>query len=194
MPGLHIQHPDRSLTAAFGELVCVSGNVGCGKTTFLLQLAGLQSPPKGVRIRFDGEAGSIRMLFDRPRPIWLSETVGGELGFRRRWTDEADFRPLLARWGLAALDPERRLATLNRLQAVRLALAVMEWEGVRLALLDAPNDAFPSEDAAALAADVHAWIARSRGVAVVASNRREDWRPFAHRMWMMEDGRVREIH
>src|SRR5436305_8475774 len=69
-----------TLNVAPGELVCVVGASGCGKTTLLHMLAGLDSPTSGVI-----EVGGRRtaMLFQEAALMpWLSAAANVELPMR----------------------------------------------------------------------------------------------------------------
>jgi NitT/TauT family transport system ATP-binding protein len=50
----HAVFEDISFEVRLGEFLCIVGSSGCGKTTLLRQIAGLQKPTSGT-IRFNGE-------------------------------------------------------------------------------------------------------------------------------------------
>lgn len=193
MQGLHLHQCGRTTFVPFGQLVCLQGPVGSGKSLLLRRLAGLLPCPSDWYIRFDGDQKTIRLLFDRPRPLWLGETLLDELSFQRPGISPRSAERLLARWRIEGVHLHQPLFQLNRLQSIRFALVLMDWEGVRLALLDNPSDALPERDAAALAEDLSTWCKEQGCIVIAATNRPRDWKPFAHRSWIMEDGRVRDV-
>ena len=52
--GRHTVFEDISFDVSVGEFLCIVGSSGCGKTTLLRQIAGLQKPTSGT-IRFNGQ-------------------------------------------------------------------------------------------------------------------------------------------
>ena len=74
-----------SLEVATGELVCLIGRSGCGKTTLLRIAAGLEAPSAGL-VRLDGEpingpSTAIGMVFQEDRLLpWRSVLANVELG------------------------------------------------------------------------------------------------------------------
>ena len=102
------------LTVAAGEIVALIGGSGCGKTTLLRLIAGLDTPSGGA-IRLDGEAiggphPGVGLVFQEPRLLpWLS--VAGNVGF-----------------GLADLPrPERAQRVTHALERVGLAEHAGRW-------------------------------------------------------------------
>ena len=87
---------DVNLSVREGEIVALVGGSGCGKTTLLRLVAGLDRPSEGA-VRLDGEAllephPAVGIVFQEPRLLpWL--TVSDNVGF-----------------GLAGLRPEERRA------------------------------------------------------------------------------------
>ncbi|ATX82725.1 energy-coupling factor transport system ATP-binding protein [Mariprofundus ferrinatatus] len=179
----------RSLEAAAGEIVLLIGEVGSGKSLWLKRLAGLASFPPQFTATIAGkppgkEIGAVQMLFDHQPPLWLGQNIGEELSFGlKAMPSRHDLATALATWGVADLESDRDVATLNRLQSVRLRLAAMELSGPVIALLDNPSDALPEADAVTLRDDIAAWVKRSNTTVVVASNRWHDWQPAATQLW-----------
>ena len=69
-----------ALDVGRGEIVALLGGSGCGKTTLLRLVAGLDRPSEGA-IRLDGEAiaeprADVGVIFQEPRLLpWLSATM-----------------------------------------------------------------------------------------------------------------------
>lgn len=78
---------DISFQVKKGELVCVVGPTGCGKTTFLNLLTKVMEPSEGV-LKIDGEAAdprkhSIARVFQEPSLFhWLTVRQNLEFGLR----------------------------------------------------------------------------------------------------------------
>ncbi len=97
---------DFNLVARAAEFVAIVGRSGCGKSTFLRLLAGLDTPDSGlIGFGADGRArvpGDVRVMFQEPRLLpWQSVLdnviIGLGDGVPR---PEAEER---ARWALAAV-------------------------------------------------------------------------------------------
>ena len=190
---LEISSLEERLHACSGEIVLLTGAVGSGKSLWLPRLAGLVEPPAKMEITLDGTACStsskplaIRMLFDRWPPVWLGQYVGEELAFglsaRPLLTDLTN---ALEKWNIAELALDTDLQTVNRLQAIRLALAAMDMAAPDLVLLDNPTAALPQDDATALCNDIALWAEQSDTIVVVACNRWQDWQPAASQEWRL---------
>ena len=129
-----------------GEIHCLLGRSGCGKTTLLKLAAGLLGPSEGAN-RISGEAlhgPSLHagFVFQAPTLLdWLSalDNVLLPVSLRRRVTaaDRDAARDLLARIGLADF-ATRRPAELSGGQQSRVALARALIGNPDLLLLDEP--------------------------------------------------------
>jgi sulfonate transport system ATP-binding protein len=135
------------VTAASGEIVAILGGSGCGKTTLLRLVAGLDQP-SGGEIRLDDQAisgthPSISAVFQEPRLLpWL--TVGDNIGFggRRLTPSERTRRTeaLLQRIGLEAYGKRwPRDLSGGQQQRVAIARALIGHPGILL--LDEPFSA-----------------------------------------------------
>ncbi|MCO5155461.1 MAG: ABC transporter ATP-binding protein [Aquamicrobium sp.] len=144
-----------SLSIAPGEIVAIVGGSGCGKSTMLRAIAGLDAPSRG-RVALDGMTVTaphekIGIIFQEPRLLpWL--TVAGNVAFGvehlpRRERDER-VATALARVGLA----DKAHAWPRELsggQAQRVAIARALVPRPEVLLLDEPFsalDAFTRAD------------------------------------------------
>jgi sulfonate transport system ATP-binding protein len=100
--GIHV-------TADDGEIVAILGSSGCGKTTLLRLVAGLDEPSNG-EIRLDnqiisGTHPAVSAVFQEPRLLpWLNVAGNIAFGGQRLTSAERDRRTeaLLSRIGLAS--------------------------------------------------------------------------------------------
>jgi ABC-2 type transport system ATP-binding protein len=179
-----------TLAAARGEVVLLSGSVASGKSMWLLRLAGIQPFSTGVRCQFDGlpwpasSSEKLRMLPDGFDRLWLGSDVGDELGFglKPRPSDQ-HMRQMLDAWRVPGLALNASLQSLNRLHALRVALAALTLAKPAIMLLDNPTAALPVEDGALLRQDVRAWARQAGMVVVAACNRWQDWQNDADQRW-----------
>lgn len=144
---------DISLDVAAGEFVCVVGASGCGKTTLLNLIAGLDTPSAGTvqvstasgggDVAFDGPAGTrVAMMFqDSALFPWLSVAANVELPMRLRGLGKAQRRAaaadLLERvrlGGFAHKLPHELSGGMRQRVALARALA----QDARLLLMDEP--------------------------------------------------------
>ncbi len=164
-----------------GGLAVLSGGIGAGKSLWLRRLAGLEPMPAGAAVMLDGAPPPfppmrVFLREDRRPPIWLAPTLGEEVAFGLPEAARARLDDALARWELAGLGRDARLAGLNRAQALRAFLAAADLAGARLVLLDEPLAGFPQDEAARMARRIAAWAGEGAGRVVVAvANRWQDW-------------------
>jgi sulfonate transport system ATP-binding protein len=144
-----------SLSVALGEILVVIGGSGCGKSTMLRAISGLDTPTQG-RVVLDGEPitaphEKIGIIFQEPRLLpWLTVADNVGFGLERRPRAERHERVtrVLARVGIAdkaGVWPRE----LSGGQAQRVAIARALVPRPRVLLLDEPFsalDAFTRAD------------------------------------------------
>lgn len=147
---------DVTLDLAAGEIVALVGGSGCGKTTMLRMVSGLEHPSRGL-VAVDGERISapheaVGIIFQEPRLLpWL--TVAQNIGFglddlpkaeRDARVDEA-----LLKVGLAGYGP-RWPRELSGGQAQRVAIVRALVARPKVLLMDEPFSALDALTRASL--------------------------------------------
>jgi sulfonate transport system ATP-binding protein len=135
------------LTVADGEIVAIIGGSGCGKTTLLRLIAGLEVAGSGtIRIgetAVSGPSPDVGVVFQEPRLLpWLTvaQNVAFGLGHDADCARQARVNDLLARLRLAAYH-DRWPRELSGGQAQRVAIARALAPRPRILLLDEPFSA-----------------------------------------------------
>ncbi|MDZ4791834.1 MAG: ABC transporter ATP-binding protein [Hyphomicrobiales bacterium] len=145
-----------SLTMDAGEIIAIVGGSGCGKTTLLRLIAGLDQATRG-RIGVDGETISaphpaIGIVFQEPRLLpWLSVSDNVGFGLAKLASDERDARvsEALARVGLGDY-AERWPRELSGGQQQRVSISRSLVAKPKALLLDEPFSALDAFTRASL--------------------------------------------
>ena len=180
-----------SLDLAEGQVTALVGASGCGKSTALRLLAGLEAPSRGEVLR-ELRRGETSLVFQAPTlapwlsakanvalPLELAGATGREAGSRAA---EA-----LAGVGLAqALDA--RPAQLSGGMAMRVSLARALVTHPRLLLLDEPFAALDEITRRGLADDILALWAKARPAIVFVTHNVEEAVYMASRVVVMTRG------
>ena len=173
--GEHVVVRDVSLTVAPGEVVCLVGRSGCGKTTILHALSGLTRPREG-RVLLHGEdvtgvPGRISYMLQKDLLLPSKRIIDNvclplTLAGTPREEAYAKARPLFERFGLAGCERmwPSELSGGMRQRAAFLRTHLM---GNDVTLLDEPFSALD----ALTRADMRSWycdMARELGMATLA--------------------------
>lgn len=131
---------DVSLDIAPGRFVTIVGQSGCGKTTLLRLLAGLERADEGALLLDDENLSArqqdVRLMFQEPRLLpWESVEQNVGIGLTGDWRPRA--RALLSDMGLGGREREFPGA-LSGGQKQRVALARALISRPRLLLMDEP--------------------------------------------------------
>lgn len=145
-----------ALDIAQGEIVAMVGGSGCGKTTLLRLIAGLDAPSTG-RIELDGldlhePSADVGIIFQEPRLLpWLNaaDNIAFGIAHLPRAEREARVSRALLRIGLAGYET-RWPRELSGGQAQRVAIARALVTQPKVLLLDEPFSALDAFTRASL--------------------------------------------
>lgn len=176
------------------EFLCLLGSSGCGKTTLLRLIAGLEKPDSGS-IQSNGSIPKIGMVF-QDLALFPHMSAARNVGYALRHLSRAERRTrtdeMLALVGLS----EKRSAYPHELsggQKQRLAVARALARQPDLILLDEP---FASQDISLRAQmrDDVMHILREAGVAaLLVTHDPEEAMQFSDRIAIMNDGKIEQI-
>lgn len=175
-----------------GEIVALLGGSGCGKTTLLRLVAGLDRPSAGA-IRLDGEViaeprADVGVIFQEPRLFpWLSvaENVGFGLSHLSRFEREGLVTNALVRVGLGGYE-KRWPRELSGGQQQRVAIARALVTRPKLLLMDEPFSALDATTRASLHGHLLALWQESRPTVVMVTHDVEEAVTLADRIVVMQ--------
>ncbi len=165
-----------NLTMQAGEIVAIVGGSGCGKTTLLRLIAGLDQATRG-RIQVDGETiqsshPAIGIVFQEPRLLpWLkvADNVGFGLSNLTKAEREARVNEALSRVGLGDY-AERWPRELSGGQQQRVSIARALVATPKALLLDEPFSALDAFTRASLHEHLLALWEASRPTVVLVTH------------------------
>ncbi|MEI4488298.1 ABC transporter ATP-binding protein [Frigidibacter sp. MR17.14] len=173
------------LTIGEGEFVALLGESGCGKTTLLRALAGLD-PIEGGRIEAPGRPA---MVFQEHRllpwaPLWQNVALGNETAAGRLAAEAA-----LTEVGLAGRETDWP-RNLSGGQAQRVALARALVREPRLLLLDEPFAALDALTRIKMHVLIRELVARHRPGVLLVTHDVDEAVAIADRILIMRQGRI----
>jgi sulfonate transport system ATP-binding protein len=181
-----------TLTMPGGSFTAVVGRSGCGKTTLLRVLAGLEQPSAGTMRRSSDRGEPIGVVFQEPRLMpWLSVADNVALGVARLGREAAAARvdAAVALVGLTAFRGARP-GQLSGGMAQRVAVARALALGAEIVLMDEPFGALDAFTRRALQRElVEIWRAR-RPTILFVTHDVEEATLLAERILVMEAGRL----
>jgi ABC-type Fe3+/spermidine/putrescine transport system ATPase subunit len=197
-----------SLDVAEGEVVALLGASGCGKTTLLRLIAGLETPDAGEiwiagrRVAATGQnlfpprARNIGFVF-QDLALWPHLTVEGNLEFvlasaRMKKLDRQKRIDEVLRLVHALPFAKRYPAQLSGGEQQRAAIARAVAGRPQLLLLDEPMSSLDADLKAALSLELATLQSTLKISTVYVTHDREDVTAFAHRVVMMHGGRVEQ--
>ncbi len=198
---------DATVSVAAGETVAIMGPSGAGKSTLLEAIAGLERLTRGwirvqdalvdaasPRIHVSPTRRGVVLLGQEPRLFpHLTARENVAFGPRARRVDRtvarADADEWLWRVGLGGMG-EHRPGELSGGQQQRVAIARALATAPRALLLDEPLTALDPETADGIRAMLHEQLTATRTTAIVATHAAVDAVALAHRLVVLEGGRV----
>ncbi|MGI8695977.1 MAG: ATP-binding cassette domain-containing protein [Mycobacteriales bacterium] len=201
---------DVSTTVRAGQVTCVLGDNGAGKSTFIKVLSGVHQPDSG-ELLMDGET----VHFASPRDarghgvatvfqdlamvplmaVWRNFFLGSEptkgWGPLRRF-DTAEVKRItrdeLLRMGIDVRDPEQPVGTLSGGERQSVSIARAVHFGARLLILDEPTSALGVKQAGVVLKDIVAAAERGVGVVFITHNPHHAF-PVGDRFLLLKRGR-----
>ncbi len=176
-----------STTVNAGEVTCVLGDNGAGKSTFIKILSGVHQQSEGT-IRLDGK----EVMFDSPRDaltngiatvyqdlamvplmsVWRNFFLGAEPTRRigpLKFIDQAKAKRIskeeMAKMGIDIRDTEQSVGTLSGGERQSVAIARAAYFGARVLILDEPTSALGVKQSGVVLRYIVE--ARNRGLAVI---------------------------
>ena len=169
--GLHLDYGsgpilnDESLDAKEGEKIGLVGMNGCGKSSLLKVLAGIESS-QGKIIRTNGM--KTHMLAQTP--VFDQETIWAQMQAQNKNLkdprEEYELKAILTKLGLDDFD--QKIANLSGGQQKRLALALALADRADLLLLDEPTNHLDIE----MISWLENWLARSKQTVITVTHDR----------------------
>ena len=196
------------LTIGDGEFWVLLGASGCGKTTLLRCLAGLEKPDEGSIVVHDDKAGgrlpgrpAIGMVF-QSYALWPHMTVAENIAYplttgrRRNRPSSAAIRArvdeLLELMGLSGLG-NRKIGQLSGGQQQRVALARAIAPGSRIVLFDEPLSNIDAKIREQLRRDLRRMQRELGFTAVYVTHDQVEAFELADRIAVMDRGKVMQI-
>ncbi|WP_019584991.1 ABC-F family ATP-binding cassette domain-containing protein [Deinococcus apachensis] len=171
-----------------GDRVAMMGANGTGKTTLMRLLAGELHPDPGPSEPVLRVANGVTVASLDQTWHGLTPGEGLRAQFERRFGERAN--ALLGRAGFRADDWAKTPEVLSGGERARAGLALVSALRADLLLLDEPTNHLDVEALLALEAAVHAYS----GAVVIVTHDRRFAREVANRLWVIEDGALREPH
>lgn len=202
--GTHTVVSDLSLTLAEGDIGCLLGSSGCGKTTVLRLIAGFETPSQGtIRLREQTVAGprvgvpperrQIGMVF-QDYALFPHLTVAGNVGFGLREKSALVARridELLTLVGLGGLGTKFP-HELSGGQQQRVALARALAPRPCLLLLDEPFSNLDVDLRERLSLEVRAILKETGTSAILVTHDQHEAFAVADRIGIMHAGRIEQ--
>jgi spermidine/putrescine transport system ATP-binding protein len=187
-----------------GEFLAIMGSSGCGKTTTLRMLAGLEDPTEGA-IYLDGERVNGKPTWARDTPmVWqslalfpfLSVQENVEFGLKMRGVGRAERRERARTWldRMQILEfADRNIAQLSGGQRQRVALARALVTEPKILLLDEPLSALDAHLKVRMQA-VLSNLQKELGITFVyVTHSMSEAFSMADRVVIMSRGRIEQI-
>ena len=195
---------DTTLTVRKGEIYALLGGSGCGKSTLLRCLGGFEKPTAG-KIYLDGQVMNDLPPYERPINMMFQSyalfphmTVEQNIAFGLKQDGLA--KDVIARRveEMLAIVQMTRFAKrkphqLSGGQQQRVALARSLAKGPKLLLLDEPMGALDKKLRSQMQLELVNIIEKQGVTCVMVTHDQEEAMTMAHRIALMDSGRIRQI-
>ena len=168
-----------------GQIVCLLGRSGCGKTTLLRLTAGVEEPSEGRIVR----SSKLRIGYFAQHQVdelHIDETPLQHVMRVRPEEGQAKLRARLAGFGLMADQAETVVGRLSGGQKARLSLLLATIDAPHLLILDEPTNHLDIESREAL---VEA-LTEYSGAVILVSHDMHLLSLVADRLWLVKGGTV----
>jgi NitT/TauT family transport system ATP-binding protein len=183
-----------SFSVERGEFVCLIGSSGCGKTTILKLIAGLEEPSSGTVTKPERVSMAFQLGALLP---WLTVYENVALGLRVRGAPEAETTRLveqeLRAMGIAPF-AQKYPNELSGGQRQRVGIARALAVEPEVLLLDEPFSALDAKTTAELHDDIIALWHRTGKTIVLVSHLIEEAVSLAERVILVRDGIIDSIY
>ena len=184
---------DVTFSVAQGEFVCLIGASGCGKTTVLKLIAGLEEATGGKIIKPE----KVSMAFQSGALFpWLTVFENAALGLRQRGASESEVSRIVER-ELRAMNmhafAQKYPSDLSGGQRQRVGIARALAVDPEVLLLDEPFSALDPKTTAELHDDLIAIWRETKKTIVMVSHVIEEAVSLADRVILMRDGAIDNI-
>jgi NitT/TauT family transport system ATP-binding protein len=184
---------DVTLSIAQGEFVCLIGASGCGKTTLLKIIAGLEEPTGGVLKK----PANVAMAFQLGALFpWLTVFENAALGLRQKGASESEIERIVEK-NLRAMNmhafAQKYPVDLSGGQRQRVGIARALAVDPEVLLLDEPFSALDPKTTAELHDDLIAIWRETKKTIVMVSHLIEEAVSLADRVILVRDGSVDNI-
>ncbi|PLR31274.1 lipase [Chimaeribacter californicus] len=198
---------DISLTLMPGEVHCLAGTNGCGKSTLIKVISGVYQPDAGCRITLNGEqfrrltpeqarAFGIQVIYQDlslfpnltvAENIAFEHNLHGLFGWFRPGRLRATAERILTELNFS-LDPESLVSELPIAQRQQVAICRALVADARLVIMDEPTASLTRTEVNQLLRTVH--YLKSRGISVVfVSHRLDEVLEISDRVTVIRDGK-----
>ncbi len=207
-PVVAVNHAD--LTVRDGELLAIVGESGCGKTTTLRLIAGLETPDEGTILIAglpvnDVPVGkrNVQMIFQNyalwPHMRVFDERRYANLSFPlriRKWSNEKirEFiRPMTQKLGIDERFYRRKPAELSGGEQQRVALGRAMTTSPRIMLMDEPLSNIDPPNRLKMRGEILQFHGENRLTTLYVTHNLPDALALADRIAVMRDGRFEQV-
>jgi multiple sugar transport system ATP-binding protein len=201
---------EANLNVSAGELLVVIGGSGCGKTTLLRLISGLEDPDSGI-IYIGGEAVNdipagqrgVQIIFQHfalwPHMKVFDERRDSNMGFPlriRKWAKEKireHIRPLAKSLQINEALFDRKPDTLSGGEKQRVALARAMVTAPRVLVMDEPLSSLDPASRVTLKAEIRNFHKENHLTTIYVTHNVADGIDLGDRIAVMRDGRFEQI-